>query len=243
LSLRTNLSSGFRAPNMFELLSDGIHEGTNRYEIGNQNLKTENSYQIDASLNYRTQHLELFASPYFNYIRDFIYLQPTAQIIDDTPVYNYLQTNAFLYGGEAGVHFHPHPLDWLHLEASYSNTFGRNIDNDYLPLMPSQKIKANVSLIFSTKNILKKYSFYVQNLYSFAQNQVAELETKTPAYNLINAGANFEFQFGKQKILLNIAANNLLNERYFDHLSRYKTEDILNMGRNVVAKIGYFFNG
>ena len=35
LTLRLNVASGFRAPNLAELTSNGVHEGTNRYEIGN----------------------------------------------------------------------------------------------------------------------------------------------------------------------------------------------------------------
>ena len=237
LSLRTNISTGFRSPNMFELLSDGVHEGTNRYEIGNRELKTENSYQVDATLDYKTLHFEGFISPYFNYIRNFIYLQPTAQVINNIPVYNYLQTNAFLYGGEAGFHLHPHPLDWLHIECSYANTLGQDINKNYLPLMPSQKLKANVGVIFTHQTVLKKYSFYVQNVYSFAQNFVSEYETKTPAYNLLNAGTELEFQFGKQRLLFNLSANNMLNTKYFDHLSRYKNEGIYNMGHNFVVKL------
>ncbi|MDR0682134.1 MAG: TonB-dependent receptor, partial [Dysgonamonadaceae bacterium] len=101
-SLRINLSSGYRSPNMFELLSDGIHEGTNRYEIGNTALKTENSYQADVSVGYNSEHVEVFLNPYFNYIRHYIYLQPTNETIEDVFVYHYIQDDAYLYGGEAG---------------------------------------------------------------------------------------------------------------------------------------------
>ncbi len=38
VTARINLATGFRAPNLAELASDGTHEGTNRYEIGNINL-------------------------------------------------------------------------------------------------------------------------------------------------------------------------------------------------------------
>ena len=237
LSFRLNLSSGFRAPNMFELLSNGVHEGTNRYEIGNPDLKTENSYQIDASSNYNTKHIELFINPYFNYIRNYIYLQPTADIIDDFPVFNYTQNNAFLYGGEAGFHLHPHPWDWLHIESSYGSTFGQDIRHNYLALIPSQKINATVSASFSFNKAVKKFSVYLHNQYSFAQNKVADNEIPTPDYNLLNAGIMFEFGVKSQALQLNISANNLLNETYYDHLSRYKVNGIYNMGRNVTIKL------
>jgi iron complex outermembrane receptor protein len=232
ISFRANFSSGYRAPNMFELLSDGVHEGTNRYEIGSHGLKTENSYQIDVSLDYKNEHLVLFVNPFFNYIRHYIYLQPSNEIRNEQPVYHYTQANAFLYGGETGFHFHPHPLDWLHLEGSYSNTFGEKADHQYLPLMPSQKINATVRTRFSGNKTVSKFSVYLQEQYSFAQKRIAEYETSTGAYNLINAGVSFEFQFGKQTILFNTAVNNLFNETYYDHLSRYKQDGIYNIGRN-----------
>jgi iron complex outermembrane receptor protein len=237
LSFRLNLSSGFRAPNMYELLSNGIHDGTNRYEIGNPDLSTENSYQIDASLNYDTKHIEFFINPYFNYIRNYICLQPTADRIDDIPVFDYTQNDAFLYGGEAGFHLHPHPLDRVHIEGSYSSTFGQDTRHNYLALMPSQKIKALVGVSFSFKTTLKKISGYLQNQYSFAQNRVADNETSTPGYNLLNVGFMLEFGIKSQKIQLNISADNILNETYYDHLSRYKVDEIYNMGRSFNVKI------
>jgi iron complex outermembrane receptor protein len=232
-SLRVNLSSGYRSPNMFELLSDGVHEGTNRYEIGNINLQTENSYQADASLRYDSEHLELFVNPYFNYIRHYIYLQPAGETIDDVPVFNYVQNNAYLYGSETGFHFHPHPWDWLHLEGSYSCAFGQDTKKNYLPLMLSQKINATVRASFSWNKVIRRFSVYMNEQYVFAQNRTAVYEENTSAYNLANAGLSFEFDAGKQAILFNVAINNIFNKTYYDHLSRYKSDGIYNIGRNM----------
>ncbi|MDR0798694.1 MAG: TonB-dependent receptor [Dysgonamonadaceae bacterium] len=241
LSLRANLSSGYRAPNMFELLSDGVHEGTNRYEIGNVQLQTENSYQVDVALRYDSEHLALFVNPYFNYIRRYIYLKPAGEMRDDFPVYNYVQGDAYLYGGEAGFHFHPHPWDWLHLEGSYSNAFGQNDERDPLPLMPSQKLNATVRIHFQDKKNVRKISFYLHGLQSFAQNRTAAYETATPAYHVVDAGALLDWKLAKQTIRLNVAANNLFNAQYYDHLSRYKQEGIYNIGRNFVARVSLVF--
>jgi iron complex outermembrane receptor protein len=233
LSFRINLSSGFRAPNMYELLTDGIHHGTNRYETGNRDLKTENSYQIDASLNYKSLHFELFANPYFNYILNYIGLNPSNEMIDNLPVFNYIQQDACLYGGEAGFHFHPHPLDWLHIEGAYSNTFGQNKQHNPLALTPSQKLNMMISASLKLKKAVEKISIYVQNKYSFAQNRVAAAETATPAYNLLNAGFSIETKY----LIANLAINNVLNKVYYDHLSRYKIDGIYNAGRNFNVKI------
>ncbi|MDR0829317.1 MAG: TonB-dependent receptor [Prevotellaceae bacterium] len=240
LSMRLNFSSGFRAPTMFELLSDGIHEGTNRYEKGNSELKTENSYQADFSLNFNSKHLEFFINPYVNFFKNYIYLQPTDSIVDNAQVFDYVQNSAILYGGEAAFHFHPHPVDWLHFDGSYSATFGENVGAERalpLPLMPSQKIKLTLQGNFKFKKILTNFSVFLNYQYSFAQNRIAVYEVQTPDYHLFNCGMDFDFLFGKQKLFLNISANNIFNQKYFDHLSRYKTEGILNIGRNFIVKI------
>jgi iron complex outermembrane receptor protein len=56
-NLRLNIARGFRAPNMSELGSDGIHEGTLRYEIGNPGLKPEYSWQADLGLDLSSDYI------------------------------------------------------------------------------------------------------------------------------------------------------------------------------------------
>ena len=49
-TLRINYSTGYRAPNLSELFADGMHHGTARYYVGDQNLSEEKSSQIDFSI-------------------------------------------------------------------------------------------------------------------------------------------------------------------------------------------------
>jgi iron complex outermembrane receptor protein len=116
---RLNIATGFRAPNLAELASDGVHEGTNRYEIGNPNLKNENNVQLDLALEHQTEHIEVFVNGFFNRINNYIFVSPNGDFVDENPVYLYVQDDAKLYGGEIGFHLHPHPLDWLHFESSF----------------------------------------------------------------------------------------------------------------------------
>ena len=60
LNLRLNVARGFRTPNMSELASNGVHEGSIRYELGNQQLKAEYSLQADLGLDFK---LYLHPSP------------------------------------------------------------------------------------------------------------------------------------------------------------------------------------
>lgn len=126
-TMRLNLASGFRAPNLAELTSNGVHEGANRYEIGNSDLKTEQNVQTDLNLEYKTDHFEFFVNGFYNHINNYIYTSPTGTVLDENDVFNYIQSNAKLYGGEVGLHFHPHPLDWLHYETSFETVTGKKM--------------------------------------------------------------------------------------------------------------------
>ncbi|MBC7524512.1 MAG: TonB-dependent receptor, partial [Flavobacterium sp.] len=63
--LRLNVASGFRAPNIFELSSNGVHDGTIRFEIGNPNLKSEQNFQTDLNLEYKNSHFEVFVNGFY----------------------------------------------------------------------------------------------------------------------------------------------------------------------------------
>jgi iron complex outermembrane receptor protein len=234
---RLNIASGFRAPNLAELASDGTHEGTNRYEIGNSNLKNEQNIQTDLVLEYKNEHFEIFANGFYNHINNYIFLAPDGSFIDEDPVFNYLQTNAQLYGGEFGVHLHPHPLDWLHLESSFETVTGIQNDTN-LPLIPANSFKNTLRVEFKNKTFYDGFAFFrVQN--TFAQNNVSNFETSTDGYTLLSAGFGSSFKVLKNDLELNISGTNLTNQLYINHLSRLKTDGIGNIGRNISIGLKY----
>lgn len=239
LNLRLNLASGFRAPNLAELTSNGVHEGTNRYEIGNPDLNTEQNLQTDVNIEYKSDHFEFFANGFYNHINDFIYASPTGNIIEANDVFKYIQNDAKLYGGEIGLHFHPHPLDWLHYETSFETVTGKKQDGDYLPLIPANNWNNTFRGEFNIKNWLEE-GFATLNISStFNQNNVSGFETETDGYTLLNLGIGGQIKFGKTIFDINLNANNLLNKEYTSHLSRLKTDGIPNIGRNVVLGLNF----
>jgi iron complex outermembrane receptor protein len=236
---RLNLASGFRAPNLAELSSNGVHEGTNRYEIGNSNLKTEQNFQTDLNLEYKTEHLEFFVNGFYNHINDFIYINPSGESIDDNAVFNYIQNNANLYGGEIGLHFHPHPLDWLHFETSFETVTGKKQNGEYLPLIPANNWNNTLRFELNESNWLKE-SFATIGLNStLNQNNVSGFETITPGYSILNLGFGGTLQLGKTKMDVNLNGNNITDKKYTAHLSRLKTDGISNMGRNLVLSLNF----
>ena len=242
-TLRVNLASGFRAPNLAELTSNGVHEGANRYEIGNSNLATEQNLQTDLNLEYQNSHFEFFANGFFNKINNYIYLNPSPTTIAGYDVFNYFQTDAMLYGGEFGLHFHPHPLDWLHFESSFETVTGekqsRGLGSDFLPFIPANNWNNSMRAEFNIKNWLKDGYATLNVSNTFDQKKVSGFETYSEGYTLVNLGIGGQINIGKTHFNFNLNGNNLFNKSYIAHLSRLKNDGIPNIGRNIVLGINF----
>lgn len=229
---RLNFASGFRAPNLAELTSHGVHEGTNRYEIGNQNLDTEKNFQIDLSLEYTSEHFEVFANGFYNMVDKYIFISPSERFIDGFQVYNYLQHDASLYGGELGIHLHPHPWDWLHFESSVETVTGKMKNKEYLPLIPANALRNTLRIAFNDGKLRKSTSAFITLENTFNQNNINSFETRTGGYSLLSVGAHSSFSFEKVLLKVGVNATNLTNKKYISHLSRFKPDGILDIGRS-----------
>ncbi len=237
--VRLNLASGFRAPNLSELTSNGSHHGTNRYEIGNPDLSNEQNFQVDLALEWRNKHIEAFVNAFNNSVNDYIYLTPTGTEIEGDAVFEYVQNNANLYGGEIGFHLHPHPLDWLHLESSFETVTGKLENDDYLPLIPANSLTNTFRVEFEEgKTLTDKYAFVrLKNV--FDQDNPGQFETRTGGYSLLGVGLGANIDLGESVLNLGITGNNLLDKNYISHLSRLKPDGIANIGRNILVSVSW----
>ena len=237
--LRLNLASGFRAPNIFELSSNGVHDGTIRFEIGNPNLKSEQNFQTDLNLEYKNSHFEVYVNGFYNKINNYIFIAPSGLQTNGFDVYNYLQNNANLYGGEAGIHFHPHPLDWLHITSSFESVTGKKSNRDNLPLIPANKWNNTLRIDFKSNNTFKDFFASANVEYTLNQNNASLFETKSNDYTLVNFGIGGKIQVGKSSFNINLNGNNIFNKTYIAHLSRLKNDGIPNIGRNIVLGVNF----
>lgn len=239
LTTRLNLASGFRAPNLAELTSFGVHHGTNRFEVGNPDLDSEQNFQTDLSLNFANRHLEAFVNGFYNKLNNYIFANPTATEINGYRVFEYIQSDAKLYGGEFGIHLHPHPFDWLHVESNFEIVVGKQDSGAYLPLIPANKWGNTIRMELKGNDWFNDiYSAIVFDTY-FDQDNVSEFETNTPGYNLIHLRLGGNFSFNKTDLSLNLSVNNLLDKRYTSHLSLLKNDMVPNPGRNIVLGLNF----
>lgn len=241
LVFRLNVASGFRAPNLAELSSNGVHEGTFRYEIGNSDLKTEQNLQTDLDLEYKSTHFEFGVSGFYNHINDYIYSSPSGAEIDGFQVYNYIQNNANLYGGEVALHIHPHPLDWLHIESSFETVTGKLQDGGYLPQIPANNWNNTIKTDFTIGKWLEDGFATLNISTTFSQDKVSGYDISSDDYTLLNMGFGGKIKLDKMVFDLNLNGNNLFNKTYIPHLSRLATSGIPNLGRNFVLGVAFKF--
>lgn len=239
ITSRFNVASGFKAPNLAELTSNGVHHGSNRFEIGNPDLTSERNVQLDVALEYDTKHFEIFGNGFYNYINDYIFISPTGEIEDDYAVYKYIQENAELYGGEFGFHLHPHPLDWLHLQSSFEMVIGKQDNGDYLPLIPANKFVNTIRSEFNIKNWLEKGFAAITVESNMKQDNVGQFETASDGYSLLNIGAGATFKTSKVNFDVSLNLNNAFDKTYISHLSRLKSNGIPNIGRNFIVSVKF----
>jgi len=250
LSFKANAGSAFRAPNIAELSSNGVHEGVFRYEVGNADLKPEKSYQFDASFDYQNQYVSASLGAFANFLNNYIYYSTagaTTPVEDEDgnitnyPVYNFVQDNAYLRGIEASLTLHP--VNFIHFENGFSYTRATNrTTKESLPFIPAAALRNELRFEPSIPGTNHSYvSVGIDNF--FKQTKIDGFETPSIGYTLLNASLGTTFKLSKaQQLTLYVAGKNLLNKAYYDHLSRFKPgrlsdEDpalgIYNQGRTV----------
>jgi iron complex outermembrane receptor protein len=266
LTLKANIARGFRAPSIAELASNGAHAGTNRYEYGNKDLKSETTLQLDGGAEIDYEHFSLGLSLFYNRVNDFIFYRKLESVSGgdslvnvagvDLLAFQFEQFNAALAGMEMNLDIHPHPFHWLHFENAVSFVRGRFDEKqggtDNLPLIPSPKWHSELKASFKkTGKLLRNFYVKVERERNFAQNKpffAYGTETATAAYALLNAGTGTDIITKKGKTILSIhfAGINLTNVAYQNHLSRLKYRDenlatgrrgVFNMGRNFSLKL------
>lgn len=245
VSGKFNIGRGFRAPNISEISANGVHPGTNTYQLGNLNFRPEFNLQEDIGINYNTPHFTLDAEVFNNDITNYIFnsklLNKQGQdsvIVPGNETFQFLQGKAQLYGAEVSLDIHPHPLDWLHFENSLSLVYGTNKGasnltkiNDsskYLPFIPPlhtfSELRANIKKIATgiangfVKVQLEHYSAQKRAYLAFGT------ETPTPGYELFNAGfgADITNKKGNTVLTFSLLGNNLFYVAYQSHLNRLK---------------------
>ena len=223
-NVRLNLARGFRTPNMSELASNGVHEGSIRYEEGNRQLKAEYSLQADLGLDFSSRYVSAQLALFANRIDNYIFTHRVPKVMKPGYLtFVYTQGDARLLGFEAGVDFHP--VHSVHFSNSFSyvdaHLMNASADMKYLPFTPAPKWTSELKweLFHHSHTTINHqhttdaaHRSLFNNLYLavgvdcyFRQSHIYSAdatETATPGYALFNLSAGTDIQV-KGKRLLN----------------------------------------
>ena len=264
---KINFSRAFRAPNIAESGSNGIHDGTPFYEIGDPSLKPEHSWQIDATLGINTEDISAELTLFDNNIDNYIFPVKLASVFGgdsirtdvmaatDGPTFKYISGDAVLTGGELTLNIHPQKAGWFHFDNTLSIISAiqkRQPDSTkYLPYTPPYKLVSGVEFISKKMGNTFKNSYVRIDLeHCFKQDKIYYKfgdETVTPGYTLLDIGVGTDIT-SKDRTLFSIYiyARNIADVAYQSNMSRLKYGDpnnatgrigVFEMGRNIGFKI------
>jgi iron complex outermembrane receptor protein len=219
-SLAWSLAHTERAPNAQELFADGPHVATGAYEIGDPDLAVERSLGNDLALRRTVGAVRGSIGGFYNRFWNYISANPTGGTEDGLPVYAFESVPADFWGFESQVAYFID--DSLHRELSFDfqpdYVWARNRDtHDYISRVPPLRMKFGVNYYRSD---LLRARLELQHV--FEQDKVAEYETTTDAYSMLNIYLSKEVDYNGKIVEVFLKGTNLLGEKARNHVSFIK---------------------
>lgn len=239
--LIANMSSASRAPNPSELFSDGLHHSLATIEYGDLQIDSEQSLKAGIGLQGELENLGFNIQPYYNYINNFIVIEPTGEqttIRGSFPVWEYRQTDARLFGIDVNASYTYQNFD---LVSSFAYVNGHDLERDEALInMPPFNIsntltyrKAewnNFNISINSQFIAEQKRFpdnnFTTDIVSSTTGEFEEVlvDVSTPpeAYHLLNVRTGMDFKINSNTLNINVVINNLLNTNYRNYLNRLR---------------------
>ncbi|WP_103028305.1 TonB-dependent receptor, partial [Salinibacter altiplanensis] len=249
VALAANLTSGFRAPSIFELYANGVHGGVAAFQVGDPDLDPERAYSADASVRVRRDRLTAEVTGYVNAINDYIFLENTNENRGPQgggpPIYEASQTDVVIPGLEAKVETQLRP--WLHVGGQFTVLGGTGDDlgsdggDGDLPLLPADNVQGFVHLTPAGQGPLRSPRIEVDLKRGFDKDAAGRFEpfsqfddleggpnppfgtASTKAYTTVDASAESRFALGLgTQPSLRVEVRNVFDTDYRDFLDTYK---------------------
>jgi len=244
-NLGASMAMSQRAPSASELFSNGPHIGTNTYEVGalyevhlegdevhiepgEQDAELETSYSLDLTWRKFDGDFGFVISGFYNHIEDYYYQKNTDLFAvaehdhvegdhdeeEGLPIYVYQQDDVDMYGFESEFIYQvTEPLkasvfaDYIRAELS---------DGGNLPRIPPMRV--GLELDYQVDN----YAAGLSVSHYFDQDKVAELESETDGYTIVDANFNYYLEGIGNDTVLFIKGDNLTDEEARVHASFLK---------------------
>jgi iron complex outermembrane receptor protein len=241
VALVFNAGRGFRAPSPFDLFSNGVHEGTVRFERGDPSLSNETSFNTDLALRIQGNQVTAEIGGFANFIDDFIFPDPSGEFDPESgfQIFDITSGNARLTGIEAAVEFHP--FTFLHLRGTADVTRGQNTTTDSpLPLIPPFRATYSARFEGGQTRWLESVYLTIGGETNAKQDRLDPEDFAPEGYTLANLGGGMVVPLGRKSMSVDLQLRNVFDKAYASFLSRYKTY-ALDPGRNFIVRVSTEF--
>ncbi len=236
IHLTSNLSSGFRAPDMFERYST---RSSTYMIIGNPDLDPEYSYNADLGFKLNYRRLRGSCSGFYTWVEDYIELANTGRDFDGMEAREYVNVDdAELYGADGSLEFDL--LKELTLFGNMAYVVGRDRkSHDRLNTIPPLNGILGTRWHAQLDNGLHYWFEFSGNFYD-RQDHPAKGEKETAGYSFFNLRSGIKFDYAAFKdITLTLNIENLFDKEYRNHIN---TADFYNEpGLNVITALKFSF--
>lgn len=213
-----NLSRTVRAPSAEELFANGPHAGTQAFEVGNPDFKTERAWGLEGVLRGSGPGYTLEASVYHNWFDNFIYESLTGAVEDGLPVFQFKQGKARYYGFE------------LQGTVTLAKVGGFDVVADGVadyvhaqiegvgpaPRIPPLRLLGGLGLKGEKVDLRGEVEW------SDSQPRLASFETPTASFTMVNAEVNYRPWGMERPLSFALSANNIFDVDARRHASFLK---------------------
>lgn len=237
---KVHIGKSYRTPSVYELAAYGLHRHEVRFEKGNESNKPEEALQLDLGWEKKWKNLQISVSPFVNYFFNYLYLTPTPVLRVQGQVYEYNQTKALLMGSEASIAYTFRKR--LSFECGGEYVYAVNLDfMRALPFTPPLSVRTDIYYLLKDKWKLKKSKIGIGVIGVASQNYTVPNELSTPGYISINATARTTVAIKKHNVSFYLKASNILNNRYYNHISFYRRLRIPEQARDILLSVSVPF--
>ncbi len=248
----SNISSGFRAPNVSDLSEVGIRR-SDQFQKSNTDLKPEKTGNFDLGFQYESEsfYAEFFA--FWLHYFDKIQRVNTGNLVDENgqviegdsesdevyrEVINENANSMDLLGVEFRGNYSIN--DWLKSGLTFTYTWG-DLTNEDGSREPADRVPPANGIFYVDYTPAKNISIRPQARYAFSHRRISPGEvgdiriSQNGTDGFVNIQLLVNFQAGKN-LSLKVIADNLTDAAYREHAS-----SLDGMGRNVTVSVSYTF--
>lgn len=228
-----------RAPAIEELYSNGPHESTATYDIGDNNLNKETSRNFEISLQKTEGLIRWKANLFQNRVKNYIYGRTDGTTVDESGVADptgefterfWSQNSATIRGAEAEISYNLRGEGWS-LRGFADTSRGKLTGLDNLPLQPATRFGGEVGYRQGG------WRSGVKVLHAQEQDKLASFESfVTPSYTQVDANLSYTQRINSNDVTWFAIFKNLLNDDIRLATSVLRDEAPLP-GRNLIVGV------